>query len=233
VVDLGVGGYGTDQIYLMFKETYQNIPNSQLVLLGILVPDDIDRAVLSIRTSQKPYFVPDEEGNLQLKGVPIDNAQDRYFREYSLSFKSYLFAFLKRTFVKNNEKAELKKRINSRMLELVKSETDSAGMDLIVVMFYPPGWLPAVSWQESWLKDKLNELGVPFIVTKEIILSYAKENLLDTADLYDEGGHHNDLGNQVVAEGILRYLNENNRTPLRQGSGQAVPAYRQAGAGRR
>lgn len=213
VVDLGVGGYGTDQMYLMFKETYRHIPGASLILLGILVPDDLNRALLPIRTSQKPYFLPDEAGNLQLKGVPIEKDQEKFFRDYSLSFKSYLFAFLKRKLMKSGGKEELKKHINARLLELFKTDAESAGKELVVVLFYSSGYLEYGAPHEDWLKDKLNSLDVPWIDTRDILLSYGKEKGLPPADFYDEGGHHHDLGNQVIAEGLLEYLRENRLVP--------------------
>ena len=213
VVDLSVGGYGPDQVYLMFKETYQKVANStKLILVGILPNDDLDRTVLSIRTSQKPYFVIDSMGNLQLKGVPIELDQKKYFRNYSVSIKSYLFSFIKqKLFEGRSYKSDMKKQINSKLLELFKVNANHAKSDLLFVIFYGKDSLTKNDWQEEFLKKKLNQLNLHYIDTKDFLLSYAQKNQLELSSFYKRGnGHHNNLGNRVITDGIVQYLRANN-----------------------
>ena len=206
VVDLGVAGYGTDQIYLLFKETYQTFTHP-IILVGILADDDLDRTVLSVRTSQKPYFVLDPTGNLQLKGIPIEKNQKTYFRNYHLSIKSYFYALLKQKFFQGDHKADLKKRINAKLLELFKANAAQTKSRLVFVIFYGKPSLTKTIWQEDFLKGKLNRLGVPYIDTKAILLRYAKENQIELSSFYKvHDGHHNNLGNRVIAEDIIEYL---------------------------
>ncbi|GEM_PF-1455842 len=206
VVDLGVGGYGLDQIYLLFKETYQKAANP-LIVVGILANDDLDRTILSVRTSQKPYFVIDAAGDLQLKGIPIEKDQQRYFQHHPLSMKSYLVAFLKQKWSKKENKLNTKKRISSELLERFKTDAHTAQNELLFVMFYGQQSLRKTDWQDEFLKEKLDQMGAHYIDTKELLLQYAQENHLELSSFYVQGnGHHNNLGNQVIAEGIINYI---------------------------
>src|SRR5262249_8821439 len=87
VIDIGVGGYGTDQILLMFRETYSKVQRP-LIIVGVFL-EDVDRAILSVRTSQKPFFRMDDQQELILSGVPIVSDQDSFFSTRSLGFRSY------------------------------------------------------------------------------------------------------------------------------------------------
>jgi len=216
VVDLGEGAYGTDQVYLMFQETYQKVSHP-LVLVGLL-PGDLDRLVLSVRPAQKPYFIIDAAGNLQLKGVPIEIDQRKYFQNHPVSIKSYFLAFLKQKFFFAEQKIGMKEQIASRLLELFKSNAVNANDKLLFILFYEESALKRIDWREAFLKNKLNQMGMPYIDTKDILLRYAQENHLDPSSFYKKGnGHHNNLGNQVIAQGIIRYLEMNHYIPLKNG----------------
>lgn len=209
VVDLGVGGYGTDQVYLMFKETYQKFIHP-LILVGILGNDDLDRMVLSVRTSQKPYFIINGMGNLQLKGVPIEKDQKKYFLNHPLSIRSYFFDFVKRRLFPREKNIKMKELIGSKLLDLFKANAENAKDKLLFVLFYPERGLTTTDWQEEFLKGKLNQLGLHYIDTKDFLWQYAHENHLKLSSFYwEHNGHHNNLGNQVIAEGIIKYLKLN------------------------
>ncbi len=88
LLNYGVGGYGVDQIYLLFKNTIDKFKNPFVVFS--IMPADMDRCMLSVRTGQKPYFV--EEGDsLKLRGVPIDSVPQRFFEENPPLITSYLW----------------------------------------------------------------------------------------------------------------------------------------------
>ncbi len=58
-LNYGVGGYGLDQIFLSFDRVRPLLDrDDRLVLIG-LIQDDLDRTLLTIRTSPKPYFTVD------------------------------------------------------------------------------------------------------------------------------------------------------------------------------
>jgi hypothetical protein len=128
VADLGVGGYGLDQIYLMFEALRPQAAGSQ-ILVGILAEDDLDRTTLSVRTSQKPYFALSADGGLLLRGVPIQRDQAAFFRRWSLPLHSYFLAFLRKRFVGSDEKIGLKQRISAGLLARFVSEAGAMGSE--------------------------------------------------------------------------------------------------------
>lgn len=87
LLNYGVGGYGVDQIYLLFANTIDKF-EKPFVIFSIM-PTDMDRSLLSVRTGQKLYFT--EEGDsLKLNGIPIDSVPDHFFEENQPQITSYL-----------------------------------------------------------------------------------------------------------------------------------------------
>jgi hypothetical protein len=212
VVNLGVAGYGTDQIFLMFKETYSKV-KSPLILVGIFM-EDVDRSVLSVRTSQKPFFINDENGELILQGVPVSADPDAFFKENPPKIKSYFWRLLRRKFFgfilkkKENEKQILKKEINASLIKKTKKLCDERQLPLTYVLFYHWPGLETVSWEESFLKKELSRMGIPYIDTKSVLRDYALKHNLNVKAFYDEkySGHHNRLANKIISDAILDYL---------------------------
>lgn len=206
VVDLSSKGYGLDQIYLIFRETLPLVPHPR-VLVGLLVSDDLDRTVLRVRTSQKPYFVVDSTGNLTLRGVPIERDQEGYFHRLRLSFSIYLVAFLKQRLVGPNLKIPQKQAVADRLFDRFASEARAAGAELRFVLFYSQPDLTRVTWQEAFIKKELAAKRIEFLDTKPILLRYSHDKNVSLDAFYKPGdGHHNNLGNQVIGDGLIEAL---------------------------
>lgn len=217
VIDLSCGGYGLDQIFLMFEFTHRKIKHPH-IFIGVLVDDDLDRSILSVRTGQKPYFILDN-GKLALEGVPIDPDPRHYFEQNPPRIKSYIFRYLYRGVCskfhlseKKLNKVAQKIKINARIIEELNKICKEEGYYLEFILFYSRHNLRFECWQEKFIKDKLMELGVFYIDTKAILLKYADQHSIDLNEFYklegDGANHHNNLGNEAIAEGILNYLSE-------------------------
>lgn len=84
VANFGVGGYGTDQAYLRFRENSRD--TSPLVILGVH-PADVARNLTRIRDLEnrqkwfalKPRFILDAEGNLVL--IPIPDLTEQQYQQ--------------------------------------------------------------------------------------------------------------------------------------------------------
>ena len=73
VINGGVFGYGLDQSFLRAKELITAY--SPALLIFSLIPDDIYRAELSVRTGvNKPFFMLDASGKLLLKNSPLTDS---------------------------------------------------------------------------------------------------------------------------------------------------------------
>lgn len=206
IIDLGVPGYGTDQIFLLFKETYSKVKHP-LIVMGVLW-GDIDRTVLSFRTSQKPYLIVDSDGALITRGVPIEPDQRSYVESHPPGIKSYALSliFTKFNLFKSNNEPR-KKQVNSRIIEDTKSIADNNNIPLLYVIFYGFNNLENVDWRQTFLKTELEKYNIPFVDTKTFLISHAKQNNLPLSAYYVENeGHHNNLGNEVIAQAILKEL---------------------------
>jgi len=220
VIDLSAGGYGLDQMFLMFELTHEKVTRPY-VIFGILVDDDLDRSILSVRTGQKPYFDL-EDGRLALKGIPVDQDPAHYFNTNPPRIKSYSFRLIfrgvlkeMRLFNRHLAKIDKKIRINTKIIEEIQALCKRKNYPLFCVLFYGEGYLRVASWQELFLKDKLRELKIPYIDTKDSLIRYAREKNMDFSAFYVTKGyainHHNNLGNQIIADSILKYLNSEYR----------------------
>ena len=215
VIDLSCGGYGLDQMFLMFKLTHKKVIKPYIVF-GILVEDDLDRSILSVRTGQKPYFIANNE-KLILKNVPINSDHQHYFDTHPVRIKSYLFRLILRGFSKNIpllkrhlEKVDEKTKINTKIIDEIYAICKQENYPLLFVLFHTN--LQSVSWQEKFLKDKFQQLQIPYIDTVDFLKEYADQYNLALLDFYVLGGigrgHHNDLGNKIISEGFLKYLSQ-------------------------
>lgn len=215
VVDLSCGGYGLDQMFLLFKLTHKKV-NNPYVIFGILIDDDLDRSILSVRTGQKPYFVLKDK-NLVLAGIPIDRDPAHYFASHPPQIKSYLFRLFFRRFAQrlhlfkaHLEKIKEKKLINAKIIEEIYSECKRENYPLLFAIFH---YNPLIAtWQEIFLVNKLQELQIPYIDTREFLLTYAQKHNIDLADFYvqrgSERGHHNKLGNEVLSLGMFSHFSK-------------------------
>jgi hypothetical protein len=152
VVDLSMGGYGLDQIYLMYRETHRLVADP-IVLVGVLVSDDLDRTVLTMRTSTKPYFVVGATGVLSLEGVPITQQTAAECHRAPLKINSYLAALVKRKLFPDEEEqvTARKTAINAKLLEAF-TQDDAAPT---FVLFYNRQDIGREDWRERFMKTTL------------------------------------------------------------------------------
>lgn len=210
VLDLGMGGFGADQIYLMFRETHEKAVKP-VVLVGMLVEDDMDRTILKFRSGPKPYFVAEKDGTLALKGIPVNLSVSDYLKESPPRIYSYLYQFLRMKFFKDDRRRE-KQIITSQLIGWIQESCKKQGASLAYVLFYGKNFFKTkgyqgAGWKEDFLKSELTRRGIDFIDIKPAIAKYLAENGGDVMPLYfPDDGHHSDLGNQVVGDEIFRYL---------------------------
>ena len=142
LLNYGVGGYGVDQIYLLCSLTVNKF-NNPYVIFSIL-PADMDRSLLTVRTGQKPFFVIENDA-LVLKGVPINPNPDAFFKENPPSIISYLYAYFLRSdlnpFISLNEGSPaVKKKIldlNEKIILQVERKLKSKGLEHVFLLYDP------------------------------------------------------------------------------------------------
>jgi hypothetical protein len=213
VYNYGQGGYGVDQIFLRFRQSYSAF-KSPAIVFGILT-DDLDRCLLSVRTGQKPYFKLEGE-QLVLRGLPIAPDQPKWIEQNRPRIWSYVVALLRRKLSLRRAggypmdvlyRQTEKERLNARILDEVVRECREHELPLLFVSFYGRNELERTTWREVFMREQFQRLGVPFVDTKEVLLRAAKREGADLWKYYRrEDWHLNELGNELVADAIAQAL---------------------------
>lgn len=214
VLHLGVGGYGTGQMHLLFRETCDRIPAAEdpdaqrpLVIMGVMIYD-FDRATLSIRSYQKPRLRVTAGGGLEVTNTPIEPDPEAFFRYARLTFRSYVAQGMRRKlFAGLDPRFEEKVELNRALVRANRDLAHASGADLLYVLFHSSNEVFRVDPRSTLFQEFCDELGVDCFDTRDTLLAYAEEPENDLGDLYVQG-HHNDRGNVLVAEAILGKLRE-------------------------
>ena len=205
VLDLGVDGYGTDQVYMMFQETHREV-DDPVIIFGILTTD-IDRMLLTFRAMPKPRFEIDADGDLIEVGTPITDTKAEFTRKHPPRL-FYALNFLCGRLVSwgpTREDRQKTKELAAKVIEELVTTTRERQVRLVVVLFYPKWGLQITDWREEFLKQAFRNHDIEIVDTKvELLRDASGDVTIDS--VYADDGHHNNLGNQMIAEGILRVL---------------------------
>lgn len=216
VINLGVGGFGVDQIYLRFRDSVGAF-RQPTVLAGILM-DDLDRNTLCFRAGLKPYFDL-VDGQLVVRNLPITQAPLDYVAENPPQISSYLWRLVALrlrdilpagwvdSWLGYDEIDARKRRISAKLLEQFATDARAQGIHLYFVLFYGLREIERESWQERFLKQQLDALGEPYFDMKAFLRAEQAAQRVDLESLYlPERGHLNGAGNLVVARGLDQWL---------------------------
>ncbi len=216
VVNLGVGGFGIDQIYLRFRDSV-GMFERPTVIVGLLL-DDVDRVTLSFRAGLKPRFeiVGDE---LVVRNVPITRAPLDYVAENPPQIRSYLWRLVALrlrdvlpdgwvdSWLGYDEIDARKRRITTRLLEQFVNDAHTRGIALHFALFYGLEEVERETWQERFLKQQLAALGQAYFDMKPLLRAEHAAGRADLSSLYlPDRGHLNAAGNFVVAHGLEQWL---------------------------
>jgi len=175
LVNLGVRGYGVDQMYLKAREL--GLPDSGgEVWLGILTWD-LDRAYLEFTYGQKPrYQIVD--GELTLPNLPLEQLDKDYVASYEVPFRSWLIQAVRRHWQARqgiegegpvrDEKIEINRAIIREWL----AWCSEAGIPLRVILFHTRQDLALESWRNEAVIDVCAEFNIPLFNTADVLLPY-------------------------------------------------------------
>lgn len=226
LINYGVGGYGVDQIQLLFDSTI-HFYRDPFVVFSLMVYD-LDRTPMSFRTGQKPYY--SIVGNsLKLNGVPVDPDPDNFLKNNPPDINSYLYRrflysnlnvlsdSLNKKLKRWDEATQNKIALNTAILEGVLKKLKENNIDFVFLVFHylKPGDDEFKvenddNWRDVFLKEFLAKNEIPFIWSKDLIKkdsayngsNYEKYMLLDN-------GHPTTYFNQIIAREINHRLIEN------------------------
>lgn len=214
-LNYGVGGYGLDQIFLLFKNSYKQFNTSQGIFLIGLIHEDIDRVTLRGRTTSKPYFTI-SNNRLQLHTEHIDaNNLASYFETYKPKSKVYIVNLLLakigvrdlwNSYLKKKN-IEIKKSITALILKDVKTIQKNNNLKVYFVVFYPKFlYLGYKDWKIEFLESQFKEYDLEYIDLRECLLKYQQIRDIPFKDLY-VAGHPTSESNNVLAECIIYDIN--------------------------
>jgi len=204
MVNLGVRGYGVDQMYLKSRELGLP-PSGSEIWVGILTWD-LDRAYLDFMYGQKPRYRI-QNGILQLSNVPIETTDQEYVDSFRLPFRSWFLQTirhqwkarqgLERSGPERDEKIVLNKAIMKEWISWCRS----AGIPIRVILFHTRQDLAQDSWRTRTVKEVCTEFNVPLLDTADVLLPYLDKIGSWGDELYEEGDfHHTDLANELISD---------------------------------
>ncbi|WP_295543498.1 hypothetical protein [uncultured Thiohalocapsa sp.] len=183
LLNYGVGGFGLDQIALLFDETVDRL-DAPFVIFSLLTTD-LDRSLLSFRDAQKPYFVL-EGDRLSLQGTPITLSTADHVDRNPPQIRSYLLNLLRNSllgmFPRANRADAIKARsksLNARILEGVLERLQDEEIEHVILVFHPQHHR-ADDWRLVFLREACERHGAECLFDED----------MRTVDVRRRGGEH-------------------------------------------
>ena len=203
VINMGVHGYGHDQMLILFKEEgvkYQ----PDIVILGFLQLD-MSRNLLEFRDYAKPRFVV-ERGELRLMGTPVPRPEDILQRDWIRPRMIDLFSLVRHRVEKliGLQQREMEEITTAILLELIRSVESNHAIPILA--YLPRGREIAngiaVTQDEMYMFSicQLNENAKCFSTRPHFAAKIAKGETFKSSGHWEPPAHH------TVAEAIKDYL---------------------------
>ncbi len=222
LLNYGVWGYGLDQIYLLYRKTI-DLYTDPVVIISLL-PEDMDRGVLTVRDAPKPYFVVND-GKLALKGVPVDPDLAHYYEKHPPEIRSYLAALVHNLLLDSLrpsatsataphwrtavQRIPEKKEINQRIIKELCADLRQRGVKFVFLVFDSPEQVfEPLQWRDQFLFHLLAQQEVPYISARTVIRQYESEETF-SCQMYRfscHDHHPSSVYNQVLARQIVDWM---------------------------
>ena len=203
--DMGVHGYGHDQMLILLKEEGIKY-EPDIVILGFL-PLDMPRNLLQFRDFAKPRFVL-ESGQLKLTGTPVPRPEDILQWDWTRPRIVDLFSLMRHKVKKflGLQKKEMEDITTAILMDLIGSIESIHATPILA--YLPRGreiaMDTAVTQDEAYMSSlcQLNENAKCFSTRPYFAEKMAK------GETFKSRGHWEPAGHLVVAEAIKDYLVE-------------------------
>jgi hypothetical protein len=216
LLNYGVGGYGVDQIYLLFMNSIHLYRHPFVVLS--LMTHDLDRSLLSVREGvMKPYFevVGDQ---LVLRREHVNQDRMTFFTENPPEVVSYLYRLwlyrdghpgrLRMYLSNSEEKRRHNIEINKIIIISIINELRKNQIEYVFLVFHPMKAVENDDWRNTFLEKLLMDNGAPFLLTKQMIKKDAMQKNKDFQEYFLPDGHPNKYQNEIIAGEIKRFIME-------------------------
>lgn len=212
VVNLGVHGYGHDQMLLYLKEVGAQY-EPDVVLLGFLY-DDMERNVLRFRDFAKPRYEL-RDGALVLTGTPVPTPEEALAREpWRSRFFDVLTMLDQRRRARSGQAKEETERLTTAILD--EFHRTVVGFGARTAFAYLPVWGEltrtegARTARETFFFQYCRNRGIQSMYLQPFFLERAREGVKFKAH-----GHWGPLEHRTAAEGMKAYLLEKSLIPSR------------------
>jgi hypothetical protein len=203
VLNLGVHGYGHDQMLLYLKEEGLKY-HPDVVVVGFL-PDDMERNVVAFRDYAKPRFVL-RRGQLALENVPVPTPDDVLAREpYRMKFFDLLW-MLRGDYRRRSGRDQAAMRsITLPLLDEMNSAITAAGARAAFAYLPVYGEIdkadPAMTGRERFFFSYWRRRGIQSMYLRPFFLEKLRRGTE-----FKTYGHWGPLEHQTAAEGVKAYL---------------------------
>lgn len=210
LLNYGVGGYGTDQIYLLMTKAITQYENP--IVLFSFMTYDLDRSLLSVRTGQKPHFSVYAD-TLQLSSILIDPDPAHFFATHPAQVSSYFFSALHRipqliwpSGVSDDPQFRpAKQALNEKILQAAVQELCSRDVPFVFIVFHSDMAILREDWRNVWLRDMLERNAIPYVWSKDLLTQLASA-LGIHALIGLQHSHPTTLYNETIAQEILDFI---------------------------
>ncbi|MDB9312308.1 hypothetical protein PN462_04265 [Spirulina sp. CS-785/01] len=202
VINLGVSGYGLDQIYITLKETLQQYP-PDLVIVAF-ISDDIFRMRFDFRDYKKPKLKI-QNGQLKITNVPIKGLEQTY-KEIKNELVWYDIPILKLDNVISNLKIscqEVSYQLASkvfRAMQRITKENNAAFLLTYLASFQEVETPDHISYGEKVFKQFVQEEKVAYLNTRPFFLARNQEG-----ENY-QGGHYQEAEARLVSQQVYQKI---------------------------
>jgi hypothetical protein len=205
VLNLGVHGYGHDQMLLYLREEGLKY-HPDVVVVGFL-PDDMERNVVAFRDFAKPRFVL-EDGRLALTNVPVPTPDDVLRREpYRPRFLDLLTMLRGHYLRRSRRDQEAMREITLPLLDEMTAATTAAGARPAFAYLPVYGEIdkpqPGMTGRERFFFSHWRRHGIQSMYLRPYFLEKLRRGVE-----FKTYGHWGPLEHQTVAEGVKAYLVE-------------------------
>jgi hypothetical protein len=183
IINGGVGGYGTDQEFLMMRRLWDKITPTIVVVI-YTSNDRADNSQNVRNFTYKPYFQTGPGGELLLQGQPTPKARKLYFREnwFARTFMTVRLAIS--AYVELRYRRVRVADPTERLVDAIQQFVEARGARLLF----------GLQWQEAQLEAHLRSRNIPFI-------------RFDGAEA-DASHHWTPAGHAEVARRLLKFFSE-------------------------
>lgn len=206
VINMGVHGYGHDQMLILLEEQGVRY-RPDIVILGFLY-GDAERNLMLFRDFAKPKFVP-QGGGLKLTGSPVPTPEQVVKRQWLRPRLADLLSLLSfQARLKTGRHAREKREVTYRILRQMVSTIDE--IDAVPIFVYLPLGLEA---RQQMPRTRGERFLFSYCATDERVACFSarptfQERRRRGGD-FKLRGHWTPRGHRTVAEAIEHYLIDN------------------------